>query len=245
MFCRHLSRVDWRTDDTVHVFGISYCTLFTSEEAEAVWAETSSLSQINTYCFRALGPHGSDPSQVYSHWNFVYMYICKWICVCVCVCPNTAENTAPRVFGWRNNAEWWDGQRNRRNAEVSHDMKVKTNRKKKYTTLWCSRQLLHTETNKGLHFKITSCPRKSHIAVPNYFSAQTSLRASWAPLIQLKAALFNLHGNNRSNDDSRILDAACSEKKSAGECSKGHKSHISIRTLLKMYYLWVFILWSQ
>lgn len=84
MFCRHLSRVDWRTDDTVHVFGISYCTLFTSEEAEAVWAETSSLSQINTYCFRALGPHGSDPSQAYSHWNFVYMYICKWICVCVC-----------------------------------------------------------------------------------------------------------------------------------------------------------------
>lgn len=50
--------------------------------------------------------------------------------VYVCVCPNTAENTAPRVFGWRNNAEWWDGQRNRRNAEVSHDMKVKTNRKK-------------------------------------------------------------------------------------------------------------------
>lgn len=88
---------------------------------------------------------------------------------------------------------------------------------KKYTTLWCSRQLLHTETNKGLHFKITSCPRKSHIAVPNYFSAQTSLRASWAPLIQLKAALFNLHGNNRSNDDSRILDAACSEKKNQQE----------------------------
>lgn len=28
--------------------------------------------------------HVSDPSQVYSHWNFVYMYICKWICVCVC-----------------------------------------------------------------------------------------------------------------------------------------------------------------
>ncbi len=57
-----------------HILISSYCTLFSSEETELGWAETSPLSQINTYCFQASGPRTSGPSQVFPHWNFVYMF---------------------------------------------------------------------------------------------------------------------------------------------------------------------------
>ncbi len=57
-----------------HMLSISYCTLFSSEEAGLGWAETSSLSQINTYCFQASGPHVSDPCQVFS------LKLCVHVC---------------------------------------------------------------------------------------------------------------------------------------------------------------------
>lgn len=117
-----------------------YIALYSAPRSQN-WAETSSLSQINTYCFQAGGPHVRDPCQVFSHWNLVHMFsiVCSvYLCVCVWNQQCGTVIHIPSCFEGRTG--WWDRQR-------------------RDVTLWWRHEVLTTsttsnKTNNALHCDI-------------------------------------------------------------------------------------------
>lgn len=124
--------------DTTETRSLSYCTLFSSEEAELGWAETRHRHKSTLIAFR-LPVHMLEPSQVF-YTKTSHTCLKK----CVCVQTSTVESIGPPVC-----CVWRDGQK----RQEIFDSEIKATR---FHTLKSNRE---ENKNNARHF--SWCESKS------------------------------------------------------------------------------------